>query len=129
MLRRSVKILYWFSAWYGIGTVRTKRLFPSFWLCYVSNLQNWDFFQFLSSTVRYYHCISFISRVVGIKFKPKKTNQMVELSKWLDSKEGLSGSLTITELTKIYRFLLWKFVGFERRVLVFAYIIRNAHFH
>ena len=129
MLRRSVKILHWFSAWYGIGTVRTKRLFPSFCLGYVSNFQNCDFFQFLISTVRYYHCISFISRVVGIKFKPKKTIQMVELTKWSDSKEGLSGSLTITELTKIYRFLLWKFVGFERRVLVFAYITRNAHFH
>ena len=43
--------------------------------------------------------------------------------------EQLSGSLTVTELTKIYRFLLWKTVNFERSVVVFVHITRNAHYH
>ena len=42
--------------------------------------------------------------------------------------QQLSGSLIIIELTKIYRFLLWKFVHLEKRFLeeVFVHITRNA---
>ena len=45
-----------------------------------------------------------------------RTDEMIE------QQEQLNGSLTIIELTKIYRFLLWKFAHFKRSVLVFAYI-------
>ena len=46
--------------------------------------------------------------------------------------EQLSGSLTVIELTKIYRFFHWKFAHFEKSVLegVCAHITRNnAHYH
>ena len=45
--------------------------------------------------------------------------------------EQLSDSLAIIELTKIYSFLLWKFVHLESSETegVFAHITRNAHYH
>ena len=49
----------------------------------------------------------------------------------IEPQKQLSDSLIIIELAKVYRFLLWKFDHFEKRVLegVFAYITRNAHYY
>ena len=45
--------------------------------------------------------------------------------------EQLNGSLIIIELTKIYRFFLWKIAHFEKSVLegVFARVTQNARYH
>ena len=61
------------------------------------------------------------TRVLGIKFKPGRRNEMVELTKCFETARATKWILTIIKLTKIYRFLLWKFVHFERSVVIFAY--------
>ena len=67
-----------------------------------------------------------ITRILVIKFWPKILNG--EIDEMIRPRRQLSGSLIITELTNIYRFLLWKIGHFEKNFLGgnFAHITRNA---
>ena len=61
--------------------------------------------------------------------KDKISNYRID--EMIGLQEQLSGSLIIIELTKIYRFFLWKFVHFKKNVQegVFVHITQNAHYH
>lgn len=47
----------------------------------------------------------------------RKTGHQVCTDEMIGPQEQLCGPLTIIELTKVYRFLLWKFIHFERGFL------------
>ena len=67
----------------------------------------------------------------GHKIYTKDEISNGRIDEMIGPQEHLSGSLIIIELTKIYRFFLWKFAHLKKIVLewVFAHIIQNAHYH
>ena len=77
----------------------------------------------------YEYVMSYNARVVDIKFKPKKRNQTVELTKWLGSKSNWLAPSLSQSLPKFIGSFFENLLISKEVSLVFAYITRNTHYH
>ena len=99
-----------------IGFYETRVLIflkcPELWLFSVGYLYS----SILS--LHQFYLINVIGKHFNFIIKNKYSEPLTDMA--VNAKVVLNGSLTITELRKYYRFLIWRFVPFERSVLVFG---------